>query len=341
MKAIASISRILVAVASLSLIITYVVPIWRIDLSAPQYPEGLSMQIWHNHLSGDVDIINGLNHYIGMATLRNESFPEFQFLGYIIAFYIAVGLLTAWLGKRPFLLGYVILLLLGAAVALGDFYRWGYEYGHNLDPNAAIHVPGMSYQPPVIGFKNLLNFGAWSIPDTGGWIFILAGMLIVGVYGYEAFFRKAKSVQTFGKVTAVVAAMWLVSGCTPESEPIQYGKDNCYFCKMGMADTKFGAEIVTKKGKVYKFDDINCMLDYQKSGDIPPTDIALQLVTDFSQPETLIPAESAFFLSGSDIHSPMNSQIASFKSQEAQQKANQELKAEQLTWQQVREKFGK
>lgn len=341
MKSLSAPSRILVAVASLSLVVTYFVPVWRIDLSAPQYPEGLSMQIWHNHLSGDVDIINGLNHYIGMATLHNESFPEFQFLGYIIGFYIAAGLLTALLGKRPILLGYVILLVLGAAVALGDFYRWGYQYGHNLDPNAAIQVPGMSYQPPVIGFKNLLNFGAWSVPDIGGWLFIVAGIVVVGAYAYETFFRNKQSLAVYGKGIAVVAALWMTPGCTPESEPIQYGKDNCHFCKMGMADTKFGAEIVTKKGKVYKFDDINCMLNYLKTGDLPATDIALQLVTDFSQPETLIPAENAFFLYGPGVHSPMNSQVAAFKNQDSSQKANQELNAEPLTWPQIREKFSK
>lgn len=59
-----------------------------------------------------------------------------------------------------------------------DFYRWNYEYGHNLDPNAAIKVPGMAYQPPVLGYKELLNFGAYSIPDTGGWLLVTAGFLL-------------------------------------------------------------------------------------------------------------------------------------------------------------------
>ncbi|MDJ1472325.1 nitrous oxide reductase accessory protein NosL [Xanthocytophaga flava] len=341
MKPVSTVCRILVAVASLSLVVTYFVPVWRIDLSAPQYPEGLSMQIWLTKLSGDVDIINGLNHYIGMATLHAESFPEFAFLPYIVAFYIATGLLTALIGKRPFLLGYLILLLLGAIVALGDFYRWGYEYGHNLDPNAAIQVPGMSYQPPVIGFKNLLNFGAWSVPDSGGWVFIIAGILIAGVYIYEAFFQKEHSQKGFGKIVALVSIVWFVSGCTVESEPIQYGKDNCHFCKMGMADTKFGAEIVTKKGKVYKFDDVNCMLNYQATGDLPAAEIALQLVADFANPKTLIPVEGAFFLAGSEIHSPMNSQVAAFQSEQSLQKASQNLPGEVLDWLQVSKKFKK
>jgi hypothetical protein len=51
-----------------------------------------------------------------------------------------------------------------------DFWLWEYDYGHNLNPNAPIIVPGMSYQPPLLGFKQLLNFGAYSYPDVGGWI---------------------------------------------------------------------------------------------------------------------------------------------------------------------------
>jgi copper chaperone NosL len=59
-----------------------------------------------------------------------------------------------------------------------DFWRWEYNYGHNLNPDAAIIVPGMAYQPPLIGYKQLLNFGAYSMPDIGGWIFIGVGVLL-------------------------------------------------------------------------------------------------------------------------------------------------------------------
>ena len=72
-----------------------------------------------------------------------------------------------------------------------DFYRWNYEYGHNLDPNAAIKVPGMSYQPPLIGYKQLLNFGAYSIPDIGGWMLTGAGILLFAVVLKEFKFKKS------------------------------------------------------------------------------------------------------------------------------------------------------
>ena len=62
-----------------------------------------------------------------------------------------------------------------------DFWLWEYDYGHDLDPAAAIKVPGMAYQPPLIGFKQLLNFGAYSIPASGGWIFIGVGVIVAAL----------------------------------------------------------------------------------------------------------------------------------------------------------------
>lgn len=69
----------------------------------------------------------------------------------------------------------VFFMMLGIAGGI-DFYLWEYDYGHNLNPEAAIKIPGMSYQPPLIGSKQLANFTAYSIPDTGGIILIGTGI---------------------------------------------------------------------------------------------------------------------------------------------------------------------
>ena len=86
---------------------------------------------------------------------------------------------------------YALVILTCGLAALVDFYMWGYDYGHNLDPTAPIVVPGMSYQPPLIGTKQLLNFTAFSGPDIGGWIFLAAGVLAIGTLIYEIKFRKS------------------------------------------------------------------------------------------------------------------------------------------------------
>jgi copper chaperone NosL len=189
------ISRLTVAIASLLLLVVYVTPLWRINLIAPQYPEGLGLRIWVNQITGmkpgDLNSINGLNHYIGMAPIDPASFPELQYMPKLLAAAIVAGLLVALIGRRPLLYVWSVLFALGAAAGLGDFYKWGYEYGHKLDPHAAIKVPGMSYQPPVIGSKQLLNFHATSWPGVGGWVAILALGMVVTVAVLE--WRRARS----------------------------------------------------------------------------------------------------------------------------------------------------
>lgn len=187
MKKLTTISRIIIAVSALLMISAYFVPLWRILMWAPQYPEGLGMQIWINDITGDVRIISALNHYIGMRHIEVSMFPEFEYMIYIVAFVIAFGLLATVINKRYMLVSYVLLIVACGIAALVDFYLWGYDYGHNLDPNAAIVVPGMAYQPPVIGTKQLLNFTAFSGPDVGGWIFMASGILAIGVLGFEIY----------------------------------------------------------------------------------------------------------------------------------------------------------
>lgn len=172
-------SRWLIALASVIMISAFFLPLWQILMWAPQYPEGLKMEIWYNDIKGDVKVISALNHYIGMKHIEVAMFPEFNYMVYIIASLIAFGLITFILNKRIYLFTYVILLIATGIAALVDFYLWGYDYGHNLDPTAPIVVPGMSYQPPLIGTKQLLNFTAFSGPDIGGWIFIASALLVI------------------------------------------------------------------------------------------------------------------------------------------------------------------
>jgi copper chaperone NosL len=186
------ISRLVITISAMLMISAYFVPLWQILMWAPQYPEGLEMKIWINTLSGDVKIISALNHYIGMKHIEVNMFPEFNYMRYIVGFLLGFGLLTALVNKRTFLWIYCSLIVSAGIGALLDFYLWGYDYGHNLDPTAPIIVPGMSYQPPLIGTKQLLNFTAFSGPDIGGWIFLTSGLLVIGVLSYEIYLSRKK-----------------------------------------------------------------------------------------------------------------------------------------------------
>ena len=166
-------SRLLVGAAALLLAAVYVLPLWHVRLVAPQYPEGLGMHIHVSSLRGatetDLTNINNLNHYIGMKRIETDAIPELGVMPWIVGALIAGGLLVAAVGKRRPLYLWLGVFGLSGVVGLVDFWRWEYDYGHNLDmAEAIIKIPGMSYQPPLIGSKQLLNFTATSWPGAGG-----------------------------------------------------------------------------------------------------------------------------------------------------------------------------
>lgn len=176
-------SKIIVIVASLILILSFFFPIWYIDLEAPQYPEGIGLEIWLSKITGqkphDLNNINGLNHYIGMKEIVPDAIPELKIMPFIIIFLIVFGLISGISGKRSLVYIWIVLFSVVAAVGLYDFYMWEYDYGHNLNPQAAIKIPGMAYQPPLIGSKMLLNFNAISMPHIGSWILVASAVLAV------------------------------------------------------------------------------------------------------------------------------------------------------------------
>lgn len=185
-------SKVLLFVVAALFIGSLFVPLWQIELEAPQYPEGLVLKLHVNKIGGNVDIINGLNHYIGMATLHTENFFEFSVLPYIFSAFGLIALAIIFIAKRKAILVYFISYIVFIVLAAIDFYRWNYEYGHNLNPDAAIKVPGMSYQPPLIGYKQLLNFAAYSIPDIGGWMLTFAALLLLFILLKEYKFNTKK-----------------------------------------------------------------------------------------------------------------------------------------------------
>lgn len=187
------VSRVLVLICALTMGVAFFTSVWRIELEAPQYPEGLGLQIWVNGLKGDLESVNNLNHYIGMRTLHTDDFWEFTFLPYLLGAMILFGILVFIFNTRNWLGSYITILLLIAAVASVDFYRWEYDYGHNLDPHAAIKIPGMTYQPPFLGYKELLNFLAGSLPDIGGLCIIIPSAVIGLLFYWERFVLPKKT----------------------------------------------------------------------------------------------------------------------------------------------------
>jgi copper chaperone NosL len=302
-----------IGVSSLFIIATYFVPVWRIDLFAPQYPEGLVMKIWLTKLSGDVNIINGLNHYIGMGKIDASMFPEFNYLVYVVAAYILLALLIALTGSRKFLHGYIGLSIILACLVLYDFYKWGYHYGHELDPGAPIKVPGMAYQPPLLGHKTLLNFDAYSTPDIGGWIFAGFGIIIFIVAALE--WRASRRKISHASLV-MISVLMLFASCAGGFKQINYGKDACDNCRMTIIDKKFAVEILSVKGKVFKFDELMCAKQFVDDGKIGTKQIKDIYVNNFNKPGEFIQLYESFVASGELLNSPMGGKMATFATEQ-------------------------
>lgn len=138
-------------------------------------------------------------------------------------------------------------------------------------------------------------------------------------------------IKCYGTLTLLAVGMMLI-GCQANPEPLNFGKDACHACKMTLVDRKFGAEIVTKKGKVYKFDDIGCMIDFCQSGNEPTDNISQYLVVNFAGPEELINAETAFYVRSESIRSPMASHVAAFLTAEQRDQHSNGQGTTIITW---------
>lgn len=339
-------TRGFMALISLLLGTVFFVPLWRIQLEAPQYPEGLGMNIWINRLSGDLNTINNLNHYIGMMEIHPSSFVELKYMPLIVGFFMLFGLFVALLNNRILLTTWFGLLALSGMVGLWDFWRWTYDYGHNLNPYAAIKVPGMNYQPPIFGSKTLLNFKAYSYPDVGGWLLIGVGLLVFALVAWE-WLRKhsekrqsppwgwnLKGFKARESLTLIIGGGCLVAiGCSPQPEPLIFTQDTCHFCKMTLMDPKYGAELVTDKGKIYKYDSVECLVRHREAEPKLAQQTHSLWVIDAGQPGTLIPAESAYYLHSLKLPSPMGAFITSLKDRSRTEALQKSYPGKILNWQ--------
>ena len=187
--------RILMILGALSLLMLFVFPMWKIVLYAPQYPDGVEMHIWINKIGGNspgtLQNINILNHYVGMKYIEPDAIPELQYFQYIILGMVALGLIVGFINRKNIFLAWTVILVILCALGMYDFYLWEYDYGHNLSDTAPIKIPGASFQPPLIGKKEIINFTAVSLPHIAGY-FVGLSMLL----GFAAWWLKNKMSQS-------------------------------------------------------------------------------------------------------------------------------------------------
>ncbi len=321
--------KIIAAIASFLVFMGLFTPIWQILLFAPQYPGGLTMYISHNKLGGDVDTINGLNHYIGMKVLKEEDFPEFQYLGWIIGGLGLMGLATAMTGRVWLLYAFCVGLILLAVAGIVDFAIWLDAYSSNLDPKAPLDIGVLS--PPIIGKKTIVNFEVHSYPALGGALLIMAGVLALVLA-----LRRMRKPSASLAFLALAFWHW---GCNVGPVAIKYGKDTCAHCRMMLTDPKFGCEIVTAKGRVFIFDDLNCMVGFMKKENLKEADVSHKVVINYLKTGEFIDVDSAVFVAHASFKSPMRADIGAFSSTAAAKEYLSREGAQKLTWPQVFSSF--
>lgn len=130
-----------------------------------------------------------------------------------------------------------------------------------------------------------------------------------------------------------LSAIVVIPSCnTTKPEPVKLNVDNCQHCKMTIADLRFAAELITNKGRVYKFDDLSCMVSYKKENNLVDANF---FVADYHQSEKFVEVEKAFFVSGGKVLSPMNGNAAAFSAKENAEKFASEKGASLTNWEQV------
>ena len=136
------------------------------------------------------------------------------------------------------------------------------------------------------------------------------------------------------KIVSYFLLLTLIISCSKKgAEPIKLNIDGCEFCKMKIADGKFGAEVITTKGRIYKFDDMHCMVNYHKEN--PNSKIQSFYIHDFNQNNTLIAAETAFYVKGGSINSPMRGNTIAVQTNEEVKQMAEKYNASPISWTEI------
>ena len=181
-------ARLLLVLLIVPLLLSFAFPLWQISMKAPQYPDGLKMDIWSYQVVGgndghDIKEINVLNHYIGMHTITREELRDLDWIPFGVVAMALLALRAALLGNVRTLIDLSMIAFYISAVAFGRFVWMLYDFGHHLDPKAPVKIE--PFMPVVVGSKQIANFLTHSMPQLGS---LLMGAFTMGVWGITAWY---------------------------------------------------------------------------------------------------------------------------------------------------------
>ena len=172
-------SRLFLFAAAITVAVSVLFPLWKLRLVAPQYSNGLTMQIYAYKIQGgglngnDINEINNLNHYIGMKKIQQADFTEMQIMPFMFGVFILLALRSVVFGEMKGVVDLFVLASYFGAFSIAAFYYRLWWYGHNLDPHAPVHIK--PFTPLVFGSQKIANFTQSSYPEIGTyllWVFM-------------------------------------------------------------------------------------------------------------------------------------------------------------------------
>jgi hypothetical protein len=174
--------RVLLLVLLVPLGLTFALPLWRIHLQAPQYPAGLDLLIYTHTVSGDVQEVNTLNHYIGMHAIDRASLSDLDWIPFAVGFLMLLTLRAAAIGDNRGLVDLVVLFAYFSVFSMARFAYKLYVFGHDLDPKAPFTVD--PFMPALLGSKQIANFTTTSLPEPASFMLVAfgAGTLVALVW---------------------------------------------------------------------------------------------------------------------------------------------------------------
>ena len=176
-------SRLFLLAAAVAIAASIFFPLWKMHLVAPQYPDGLDLYIFSYKIQGGgfhgqhLAEINNLNHYIGMKPLQEADFMEMRWMPFVFGLIILLTLRSVVFGEMSNVVDLFALYSYFGLFSIGSFWYRLYEYGHNLDKHAPMHI--QPFTPRLIGMKQIANFREFSYPQAGAYLLCVSVLLIV------------------------------------------------------------------------------------------------------------------------------------------------------------------
>jgi hypothetical protein len=181
-------SRLLLLLAAAAVAVATFLPLWQIRLVAPQYEEGLALEIFTHKLVGgnegqDLKEINVLTHYIGMRPLEQADFVEMKWMPFVFGIFTLLAIRAAVVGRMISLIDLSVLFLYFGAFSIGNFYFRLYHYGHTLNPQAPMVIE--PFTPILIGSQRIANFVQTSLPQSGAYLLGLFPLCVIAAIWFS------------------------------------------------------------------------------------------------------------------------------------------------------------